>query len=120
MENFSRKIDEKKIALGIIFLGIVISGLIIYFKGGVQTKVSPVLTSQKAGEKIVRYINENLLQEGMGEVTLINSEENGKFLYKLNLSVGGQSFEVYTTRDGRFLFFQAPLNTEEPFQPPLQ
>lgn len=113
------KIDQKTAAIWIIILGLIIAGAIIYskqvdFKGS----FSPTLTSQKAGEKAVKYVNENLLEEGGPEASLVSAEMSGRFLYKLNLSVGGQPFEAYVTKDGKFLFLQTPLNTEESFNQP--
>ena len=122
MEKPIKKIDQKTAAIWIIILGLIIAGAIIYskqvdFKGS----FSPTLNSQKAGEKAVKYINENLLEGGEGqEASLVSAEMSGRFLYKLNLSVGGQPFEVYSTKDGKFLFLQTPLNTDEPLNQPAQ
>jgi len=69
------------------------------------------LSSQAAAEKAVGFINTNLMQPGTS-ATLENVQaENG--LYKLTLSISGQEFESYITKDGNLLFPQA-LSLEEP------
>mgnify|MGYP001589437354 CR=1 FL=1 len=119
--KITEKIDQKKIATFIIVVGVIIAGVIIYFKQtGFSGGFSQTLSSQGAGERIIKYVNENLLEKGV-EATLLSVEDYNRFLYKLGLSINGQPLEVYTTRDGKFLFLQPPLNLDEPLPlPPVQ
>lgn len=113
MEEIKKKVDQKTIATWIIVLGVIISFTIVYSQQG---GISRNLSSQEAGEKVLNYVNDNLLQEGI-EATLLSSEAQDRFLYKLELSVQGQTFEAYTTRDGKLLFLQPPINLDEPLPP---
>ena len=111
------KIDQRTLATFIIVLGVIIAGTVVYFKqAGFSGGFSRAISSQEAGDKVIKYINENLLEEG-SEATLLSSDDYDRFLYKLGLSVQGQTLEVYITRDGKYLFLQAPVNLDEPLPP---
>jgi hypothetical protein len=83
---------------------------------------SPTFTTgNSVAETAVNFINTNLLQGGataeLGEV----SSASG--VYKANLIIQGQPAEVYITKDGKLMFFQAiplepvgPVETDEPAQ----
>ncbi|MCK4782071.1 thioredoxin family protein [Candidatus Parcubacteria bacterium] len=64
-----------------------------------------VLSTQEAGEQIIKYINENLLQ-GQATASLLETpiEENG--VYKINFEVEGQKYNFYSTKDAKYLFPQ--------------
>jgi len=63
------------------------------------------LSAQTAGQKAVDFINENLMQQGTAVILENVEADNG--LYKLTLSVSGQEFESYVTKNGNLLFPQA-------------
>ena len=104
------KIYKNKIAIAIVVAGIIIAGAFIYInKGKIQqittVKIPGELTSQGAGKKALDYINNNILK-GKSEATLLESkEEDG--LYKLKIKIEGQEYNLYTTKNGKLLFFQA-------------
>ena len=120
MEKKIAKIDQKTMAILIVVLGVIMAGFIIYFKQvPFKGSFSPTLTSEKAGEKVLKYLNDNFLEQGGSQVSLLSSEPQGRFLYKLSLNFEGEIFEVYTTRDGRFFSYkEANFDTDAPFSPP--
>ncbi|MDD5254009.1 MAG: hypothetical protein PHG05_02805 [Candidatus Nanoarchaeia archaeon] len=80
----------------------------------------PALSQEKAVDKAVTYINDNVLK-GQGTATVEDSSSEG-CLYKFKLNVGGSSFDSYVTKDGTILFPQGialdeqvtDTTTEEP------
>jgi len=62
-----------------------------------------ILKPEKAGEITLRFVNEKILQ-GQSQATLSGGliEENG--IYKLKLSIAGQEYTSYVTKDGKVFF----------------
>ena len=95
------KLTRYLIPIVIILVGLVIGIWIIYPS---LTKKSSfrILSSQEVGEKVLKYINENI-PDGEIRATIVESgEESG--VYKFKLKVEEQEFEAFTTKDGKFLF----------------
>jgi len=99
---------KKEIFMSLIsaVIGIVIGALFVYFflpnKGGNLNLLSP----QKAAEKALNYLNENILQPQGISASLNNVlEENG--LYKLQAKIQNQDYNLYVTKNGSLLFVQA-------------
>jgi len=100
--------------IAILVLGLVSVGLaggLLYFNLGPMMSQKKI-SSEKAGEMALAYINENILA-GVAEATLGSAavEENG--LYKVGISIGGEEFFSYVTKDGKFLFPQGFDLTKE-------
>jgi len=106
---------NKTIPIVIIIVGVLIAGVIVYTNyvkypecakcpEGVLTEDS-ILSVQEAGDKIVGFINDNILQ-GQADISLIETlEESG--LYKVKFEVGEEEAEWWITGDGNFIFPQA-------------
>jgi hypothetical protein len=62
------------------------------------------LSPQEAGEKAIKFANENLLSEGSSATLVSVKEENG--LYTFKLMVDDQEYESYVTKNGKMLFIQ--------------
>lgn len=86
--------------------------LVAFWVNGVQTTgmavCSPsateqgeVLTTTEAGNKVMEYINNNLVQSGKASVA---SVEDMGTVYKVMTSYQGQEIPVYITKDGSYLF----------------
>lgn len=102
------------IPLGIVIAGVLIAGAIIYTSQG--CKVEGEVSSEEAGEKVLAFINDNLLR-GAEEASLLGvTEENG--IYKVSFEVMGQEAEWGVSRDAKVVFPQAVDLTEaaEPAQ----
>ena len=96
------------IPIAIIIAAIIIAGAIIYINPSFL-KFEKVLTPQEAGDKTVKFINENILK-GQATASLVNAvEDNG--LYKLTFDIEGQEVISYVTRDGKYLFPE-PISLE--------
>ena len=82
-----------------------------------------VLSQNEVGEKVIRYINENLVQAG--EAELVSIEDMGYF-YRILTSYQGREIPVYVSKDGEYLFLnmfnlsqkiERPTQTTQPSQP---
>ncbi len=95
-------------SLIIIFvLGIIVGGLFFGLKAPASTGVS----ANVAGERVIKYINENLVQAGE-TATLVSTEDLGG-LYKINTLYQNNKLAVYCDKDGTILFVSQPLLINE-------
>lgn len=62
------------------------------------------MSTAEAGDKIMEFINNNLMQPGMEAELQEITEKNG--IYAVNLNVAGQEFTSYLTKDGEIFFPQ--------------
>ena len=85
-----------------------------YSKGGLNFVWTKNLTAQAAGQKVVDYINNDILKD-QGSVSLKETNtESG--LYRVKFIFEGQESEAYVTKDGKYLFPITPscaINIEE-------
>jgi len=91
-------IMTKYIILGVVAVGLVTAGVFIYIN-----KVKPG-SDKKVVQKAIDYINKNLLQPGTTASLVSVVEESG--VYKFKISIGGQEYPSYITKDGRLLWPQ--------------
>lgn len=108
-----RKISPWKIST-MVFGVLFVVFLVLFLKGGSMSVGA--ISKDAAAEKAIGFVNTNLLQAGttaeLGEVT----EEAG--LYKAELTIAGQSYDSYITKDGKLFFPQAiPLEEVENTEP---
>jgi len=110
--GYMSKISKKNLII-IAVVGVLLIAGIIFYVTQIKTGEKPpkVLTSQEAGDKVIKYINENLLQ-GKAQVSLVSITTENE-LYRLKLKVEEEEFDAYVTKDGKFLFFQAPLDLDQ-------
>lgn len=88
---------HKYLAIAAVFLviGFVINGSV--FTGQVIGAMSP----EDVGEKVIDYINNNLVQAG--EIASLVSVEDMGGLYEVTTSYKGQEIQVYSSKDGKYL-----------------
>jgi len=87
--------------LAVIIVGILIAQT-LYSLGG--NKLSNRIPKEKASEKVISFLNDVALN---GEVTaslMDVIEESG--VYKVSVSIEDQQYDLYTSKDGKFLFSQ--------------
>lgn len=107
------------IPLAILIAGILIAGAAIFVNQSGKPDsgngdYSQVLSVEEAGEKVIDFINNNILQ-GRATASLLETlEENG--LYKIKFNIEGQEIESYLTRDGK-LFFPEAIKLDEIQEP---
>lgn len=113
LKKVFNKENINSISLGIIGAGIIVAlVLALMSQGSFSEEVSNILSPQKAGEKAIQFINENLLVEGITASLIDTMEENG--VYKIKFKVEEEEFESYVSPDGELLFVQGiNLNQKE-------
>ncbi|MEM5829373.1 MAG: hypothetical protein QW040_02335 [Candidatus Aenigmatarchaeota archaeon] len=62
----------------------------------------PANTSQQIGEKVINYINQNLVQPGTS-VSLVSINDKGSF-YEIITNYQGNRIPVYASKDGKYLW----------------
>lgn len=90
------------LSISIIIAGVIIGGAILIQKGEKKEK-GEILSLEEAGEKAIRFINENLL-EGQ-KASLVDIKEVGS-VYKITLKIGENQYDSFITKDGKFFFPQ--------------
>lgn len=103
MQKFIKNI----VPISIVIAAIIIGGGLIYTQksGKKQAPQEGLLSSEQASQKVIDYIDKNLVQGG-AQITLVSaSEENG--LYKIRLKINTDEFDAYATKNGKLLFIQA-------------
>jgi hypothetical protein len=106
------KIDRNNILIGIAVIGIIVTGVLIFANSNNGTFLSNLRskffgqTPMQIGQKAVDFVNNSKLAKS--KVALKSAvEESG--LIKISIEVGGQSFDSYVTKDGKFLFATPPI-----------
>ena len=106
---------NKTIPIAIIIVGVLIAGVIVYtnYTKSPAEEVEEsedVLSLEEAGERVISFIDENILQ-GQTPISLIETlEENG--LYKVRFKVEEEEVEWRITKDGEIILPQAIDLTE--------
>jgi len=99
------KLSKNLIAIAVVIAGVLIAGTLFYINQKKGEKITGFLTAQQAAEKTINFVNQYLVEPGM-VVSLINvAEKSG--LYKISIKAGEDEYDLYTTKDGKLLFFQA-------------
>ncbi len=99
------------IPLAIIVAAIIVGGALVYISLS-SPKEENILTGQEVGEKVIDFLNQNILK-GQATASLVGvAEERG--LYKLTFTIEGQEITSYATKDGKFLFPEPVDLDQEP------
>lgn len=80
-------------------------GLFYYYENSTGIAFRGTLTAKEAGERTLKYINEEILGEGITASLTAITEENG--LYKLQLKISEQEFTSYVSKNGKLFFPEA-------------
>jgi len=109
-----KKSDIWKYSTGILAVLLIISALTGGFgKSGIS--------ADEAANTAVKFINDNMLQEGMSATINKVEEKNG--VYAVDISIQGKDYTSYVTKDGKMLFttgidmsieIPKPAATEQP------
>jgi thiol-disulfide isomerase/thioredoxin len=93
------------IPLAIIIIGFLVAATIAYTNFLKPSDQVEVLSLEEAGEKVISFINDNVLQ-GQATASLIETlEKDG--LYEVKFEVEGEQVDWYITKNGNFIFPQA-------------
>ena len=96
-------------------LGIAIGGLL--FSSSRVSGLATGISANEAGQKVIKYINENLVQPGE-TATMVSIEDTGTF-YKIITDYQGSKIPVYATKDGNMVFLSSPTLLNETIAAPV-
>ena len=102
--------NRNTILVAIAIIAIIITGGLILIKSNSGFSLSNLgfgSSPTQIGQKAVDYINNNKLSSS--KVTLKSASEVSG-LIKISIDVGGQAYDSYVTKDGRFLFPNTPID----------
>ena len=93
------------IPLAIIIVGFLVAATVAYTNFSKSPDQVEAISLEEAGEKVISFINDNVLQ-GQATASLIETlEKNG--LYEVKFEVEGEKVDWYITKNGTFIFPQA-------------
>ncbi len=97
--------------IGSFIIGLIVGALGLIIVGGFNVSGTGVATmsANDAGNKVVDFINNNLVKEGTSASLVSVEDFDG--LYKVITSYIGQEIPVYVTKDGHYLFLSQPIET---------
>ena len=76
------------------------------------------VSAEKAGNIALNYINTNLLQPGNSAELNSVTETNG--VYAIDISINGQAYTSYVTKDGKMLFTQEGIDMTKEVEAPQE
>ena len=116
----NKKIINIVIPAVILVCGILV-GMVISQQSFFENKLSflnrNILSPEKAGERILNYIDQNILGDSDLTASLIEEPIAKNEVYELKLKIGDSEFTSYLTKDGQLLFPEAIDLEEESIQP---
>lgn len=115
MTGEKKEINKWKIVSMILIIVLAISFLVIGTGATgmlVSNGQSNYLTKDQAGEKAVKFINDNLVQPNT-TATVVSVEETGG-IYNVSISYLQRNIPVYITKDGTDLFLSSPIDITQP------
>lgn len=108
--------NKNLIPLTVLIAGFLIAGAIIYSGNGkniindIINKTTKEEVSPKITEKVINYINKNILAGRATASVKETVKENG--LYKMVIKINEEEYPIYISPDGKILFLQG-INLEE-------
>ncbi|MFH1661920.1 MAG: thioredoxin family protein [Candidatus Falkowbacteria bacterium] len=105
-------LNKNSTIIALIIVGVLIIGAIVYTnQSGFKNNVK-ALSSEEVSEKVINFINKDILMDSAIASLIDAVEENG--LYKIKFVISGQDreIEVYASLDGN-LFFPDVINLQE-------
>ena len=112
-----REINKWKIFSMVLIIILAVSFLIIGVNGMPASNCqSKYLTKDEAGNKAVKFINENLVQPNTTATVISVVESND--MYNVSISYLERTIPVYITKDGTNLFLSSPIDITQPIPKP--
>lgn len=96
-------------SISLVLLGVLIGwgGMYLAQQEGWVSSGGPGLSPQKAGETVINYLNEKILQGQGLTASLVSAPVKQGGVYKLKIKIGDEEIVSYLTGDGQLLFPQA-------------
>ncbi|MEK7663844.1 MAG: DsbA family protein [Patescibacteria group bacterium] len=105
-KGFSFKLDKNSILMGVAVLAVIIVVVLIFTTGSnVPYFLVGSGSKNTVAENAMKYLNENILQPGQVATLKNVSGESG--VIKIQVKIGGNTYDSYVTRDGKLFFPQA-------------
>lgn len=96
--------------IAVLIAGILVAGTALYVNRDTGVTLGVLLTVEEASDKVIEFVNSNILQ-GRSTASLIEAtEESG--IYNIKFSIEGQEINSYVTADGKLFFPEAIEITE--------
>lgn len=89
----------------ILILVLALAGLLYYQFGYLPGSTGRILSAQEASEIALRYVNQSMLSGGI-TASLSGEPKQESGVYKFTMSLQGQEFQSYVTKNGKILFPQ--------------
>ncbi len=104
-EKPTMKINQNTILVGVAVLAVLILGAVLVTQTNLKDKI-PFLgaSNQKIAQKAVDFLNANNKKYLQGQTATVGKVSTQYGLVKLEVKIGGGSFESFATHDGKFLF----------------
>jgi len=106
VKNFNKNL------IPLFIIAVLAIGALVYFNPSLFTKKQDnqqnnenILSAQEVGDKVIKYVNEYLLQ-GQATASLIETPIEQGGVYKVSFEIQGQKYDFYATKDARYLFPQ--------------
>jgi len=115
MPEEKREVNKWKILSMVLIIILAVSFLIIgtgVTGMFVSNGQSNYLTKDQAGEKAIKFINDNLVQPNTTATVISVAESNG--LFNVSISYLQRTIPVYITKDGTDLFLSSPIDITQP------
>ena len=96
--NKIKKINKNVVLMTVAILCVVVTGILVYMNLG--------LSDQSIAKASIDYINNNMLKNQEVKATL-GTVSRASGLIKFQVSVSGQTFDSYATKDGKLFLPQA-------------
>lgn len=100
----------QNVIIAVLAIAVIVLG---YFQLSGAAIMPGQVSGDKASQAALAFINKNLIKPGDPEVQKEGEVSQESGLYKFNVKVGEQTFPIYVTRDGAFLFAQNPIKIQD-------
>ena len=94
------KSNKFLVPAAIFAAGLLIAGALLF----VNKDKLLLLSDQEAAAKVIEYIDGSIVSQGGTEKATLNSITEEKAVYKINFNVGQQVYDMYVSKDGKYLF----------------
>jgi hypothetical protein len=120
-KHHKRKDNSSKLIIGLAVTAVIFFAVgYLFSSSGAACVATGSLTSSQVGEKVMKYVSDNLLTDDVTAEILSVKQVNGIYNVSLGISSieGSAVVDLFTTPDGALLFLgPPPLNTNTPLSP---
>ncbi len=102
--NF-KKLDKNTLFIGVAVVGIIVIAVLAFANNNGSFSFSDIFgdSNEKIAQKAIDYINNKGLSSSPASLVSVSSESG---LVKMKIKIGGNEFDSYVSKDGKYLFPQ--------------